>query len=251
MTKASSTRSSSAARMGDAVAYRNLSAYVDHEVPPVTTCRSMPRTGTFRDLGILRSPVAENSGLTWVVPGGRSESHANGGDACPRDLEAAKAIAQSWCSRRRSCERIAGFHMEMAFIYQMGLQYRVKGFERADLAVAHAVYDCAREFQLHEVASMVQPRIFSRLPAGHRQGLRHGEAGARNEGRLHHAGEHRETHRGAAQGGGLEGDQAPSGRWLSHRAEVQGGGRKVILASGFKLPEENPNPGPDPEMLQQ
>jgi hypothetical protein len=243
------------ARQCDRNSYGNLSAYVEdreyrgYDLPVYAT------EGTYRDLGILLVArglnIHTNTGDAWRV----IDAHANGGDVFPRNLEAAREIAQWWVltGRESNKSRIGPyfFHLQMAFIYQKGVSHKVKGFEREDLAVAHAMYGCSTD-----VACMRWLQYFHR---GYFPGFHRDIAKAYVTAKLAHEmkddytikenivkrievqlkeADWKEIKR-------LQDEGYPTAPKFREEA------RKLILESGFKLPEENPASGPEAEDLQQ
>ena len=241
-----------AARMGDSVAYENLSAYVDHREHSGYDLPVYSEAGTFYDLCILPIARGLNIGIRMGAARRAISAYANGGSVCPRDLEAARAIAQSWVLADPALTKgLEGFHMEMAYLYQMGLQHQVKGFERADLAVAHAVYDCATSSNC-----MRWLQWFNR---GYFPGFQRDIAKAYVTAKLAHDMKDSYTTRENIVKR-IE-VQLKEADWKEIKRLQDEGyptapnfreeAKKTILASGFKLPEQKPESDPVEEDLKQ
>jgi hypothetical protein len=239
-------------RQGELKSFGNLSAYVDHVEYPGYDLPVYATDGTYRDLIILSLA----RGLDIHCDSGNARrailAYSNGGDACPQDLGAARAIAQKWVLAGPELTRdIPGFHMEMAGIYQIGVRDKVEGFDREDLAVAHAIHDCATcsdgmrllqlfhrgfypGFQRNIAKAYVTAKLAHEMKDGYtvRENIV-----KRIEVQLKEA-DWKEIKR-------LRDDGYPTASKFRKEA------RKLILASGFKLPEENPDAGPEAEDLQQ
>ena len=201
-----------AARQGDGVAYRNLSADVENREDAGYNLPVYSKEGTFHDMGILAVARGLNVHTNMKNAWQAIEAYGNGGDVCPRNLGAARDIAQKWLlAGRELTSEYEQFHRQMAYLYTMGVRFKVKGFEREDLAVAHAVYRCATDAKCMKWLQWFHRGYF---PGFHRD-----IAKAYVTAKLAHEmkddytirREYREAHRGAAQGSGLEGNQAPAG----------------------------------------
>jgi hypothetical protein len=240
------------ARQGDCVGYENLAAYVEDEVVAGYDLPVYATKGTFYDLYARSVARGLNVGTGMSAARRAIEAYANGGEACPRNLDAARDIAQRWVlggdELRGGYE---GFHLEMAFIYRMGVEHKVKGFERADLAVAHALYDCA--------TSTNCMRWLQWFHRGYFPGFQRDIAKAYVTAKLAH--EMKDNYTIKENIVKRIEVQLKEADWKEiQRLQEEGyptapkfkeEARKAILASGFKLPEEKSKPGPDEEMLKQ
>ena len=241
-----------AARQGDSVAYRNLSAYVEDREYPGYDLPVYATEGTFYDIIILAVARGLNvhtkmRNAWWAI-----NAYGYGGDVCPRNLEAARDIARRWLLAGRALTSgHEQFHLQMALIYQMGVSHKVKGFEREDLAVAHAVYGCATDVKCMKWLQWFHRGYF---PGFHRDiakayvtaKLAHEMKDAytirenivkRIEVQLKEA-DWKEIKR-------LQDDGYPTAPKFREEA------RKLILESGLKLPAEEPEPVQQEKNLEQ
>lgn len=239
-------------RQGELKSLGNLSAYVENFEHPGYDLPIYATEGTHRDLGILS--VARGLDIHYNSGDARRAiySYMNGGDAFPQDLAAARAIAQRWVLAGPELTKdIPGFHMELAGIYQIGVRDKVEGFDREDLAVAHAIYDCAtcsdgmrwlglfhRGFYPGFRRDIAKAYVTTKLAHEMKDGYTIREnLVKRLEVQLKEA-DWKEIKR-------LQDDGYPTAPKFREEA------RKLILASGFKLPEEKPEVGLKAEDLQQ